>query len=251
MLADRQIERLAAHLATLRRNGEMARFPAGTPAMEQADAYRIQHRLRALLDADAPSPGCKVSGLKKDGSVGGLGVPGPFFARFPAGSMRRSGTTVIPTYPQSGIECELAVRIGLSPDGKPEVRGIMAALELIEMRYHSILDEPLALHLADGLSSMGGVLGEPRSDWPDGLEERDVRVFVNDACIHHGRVGDRIPHPTTAIAAYGEAGSPLGFEVTDGMILFTGNLAREFWIERGDTARAEIDGFAPVEVRFG
>ena len=33
MLADRQIEQLAAHLAALRRKGGMACFPAGTPAM--------------------------------------------------------------------------------------------------------------------------------------------------------------------------------------------------------------------------
>lgn len=250
MWSDADCERAARHLLASRRRGELAGFPDGMPIPEPAAAYRIHHTLRALLDESA-ADACKVSGLKRDGKAGGIGTPGPFFATLPAGSLRASGAVVAPGRFPIGVECEIAVRLDLSPEGDASVRDVMAALELIERRLPPVGDTSLALYLADGLASCGGVLSEARDDWPHEIEHAPVRIFIDGDCVYRGCAGDRIPHPRVAVDAYVRQAPAHGFALRDGLVLFTGNLCGEFWLQPGSHVRAEIGGLPPVDLRIG
>jgi 2-keto-4-pentenoate hydratase len=165
-------------------------------------------------------------------------------------------------YVRLGIECEIAVRLGVDlPAAKAPysrdlvtdaVAAVMAAFEVVDDRqadYAQLSAHVLTL-IADNAWNAGIVLGRPLNEW-HALDLAAARgtMVLNGVVVGEGHGRDVMGHPLEALVWLVNMLAQRGKSLTQGMIVMTGSIVATKFVNAGDAASLSVDGLG--EVRLG
>ena len=179
----------------------------------EAEAYRVQDALHGLLESGGfGSPAGHKIGCTTPVMQSFLGIRNPCAgAVFDSTVREGSGSFDFDRLLHPGVECEMAVRLGadLPPDDAPydrstvapAVSAVMAAIELVDDRWHDYKSVDTPTLIADDFFGAGCVLGPPVTDWR-GLDLTAVEgsMYINGECVGSGSGADIMGHPFEALA---------------------------------------------------
>lgn len=160
-----------------------------------------------------------------------------------------------------GVECEIAVEIGVGldarrlPVGREEAAASIAALypaiEVVDDRYRDLMKVGTPTLIADDFCQSAAVLGPRNTDWHDAdLGAITGRTLVNGAEVGRGRGADVLGHPLQALIWLAEHLAGRGRALEAGEIVLLGSLVQCQWLKAGDAARVEIEALGAVSAEF-
>lgn len=253
-MSDR-IEKAADCLARARFDPlPLAKLPDDLSPRDEADAYAVQRALHRRLtaaglgDVIGHKIGCTTPVMQ---SYLAIDHPcsGGMFA-----SMAYEGHVDLESgnFRRLGVECEIAVRLAadLPVAGAPfaresvaaRVSTCMAAIELVDDRYHDYraLDTPTLI--ADDFFNAGCVLGREVADWqPLDLAALAGRMVINGKEAGRGRGSDILGHPFEALAWLANRAAQDGQPLKAGEVVLLGSVVQTVWLLPGDHVSIEIE----------
>jgi len=184
-----------------------------------------------------------------------LGLPGPL-----AGFMSEAGlhgslsTLAYAGFVAPGAECEIAVHLGRDLPPGPcttaqaaeAVDGVMAAIELVELRYPDLAAFGASLLVADQVFHAAAVLGAPEANWRAlDLDALPGRILVNGEERGHGLGRDLLGGPLRVLAwlAASEEAAAFG-GLRAGQVIMLGSVTPPIWLD--GPCRVEV-AFPPLE----
>jgi 2-keto-4-pentenoate hydratase len=185
------------------------------------------------------------------------GVDEPCYgAIFESEVHHRRAELPVRNYCRLGIETEIAVRLGedLSQGGSVDrvsaaVESCMAAIELLEDLRHDYKRLSAAAMVAGNVWNAGVVLGAPVSDWRrHDLAAATARLTINGREIGHGKGGDVMGNPLSALAWLAGKLASAGTPLRRGMIVMTGSMVPIQFPAAGDHAIVEVAGLGTAEL---
>ena len=217
---------------------------AGQLPATEADGYAVQSRLAAWFQSNGQGG---IAGYKIGATTAAmqdyLGVSGPSYGRI----MEKNAPPSPASMPgngrcKSGVECELAVRIGTavpasdSPwtrhDLLHHIGAVMAAIEVVENRYGDFRARGIGVLVADDFFHKACVLGAPARDWRElDLGAAEGRLLVDGAEAETGRGSDVLGHPLEAVAWLANTLAGQGRTLDAGAIVLTGSMTPLHWLE--------------------
>ena len=224
-------------------------------------AYNVQDQLIALRTAVS---GQTIAGYK-------IGVTTPRMQQMVgldhpiAGALLSGGVMASPArvnsaaYVRLGLECEVAVRLGIPLDGRAcapsreqaaaSISEVAAAFEIIEDRAadYKALDMPGLV--ADNSWNAGVILGEPRP-LPD-LADLKGRLRVNGEAADSGSTKDVLGHPLNSLIWLCEHLGRRNARIEAGQWIMTGSIVPTRFPATGDVYHFEIDGLPAVQTTVG
>ena len=226
------------------------------PALDAADAYRIQ--LRNIGRRDAPVVGHKV-GLSSPAMQQMMGVDEPDYGHLLADMRLFEGSPVDPArYCFPRVEIEVAFLLGRDlPGAGCTERDVLAATEAfapaIELIDSRIVDWRITLAdtVADNASSAGFVLGGAR------VRPADVDVCAIDAVLYRdgeevaaGRSDAVLGNPATAVAWLARTVAGHGVRLRAGHIVLPGACTRAVDVRPGARFVGAFTGLGEVSLTF-
>jgi len=226
------------------------------PSDEQ-EAYAIQE---AFLGGVAAERGTEVWGYKiaytNDVMRERAGIDGPCSGLILASGVHESDVTLNrDDYLRLGIECEVAVRMGvdLPSSGAPYTREsvldaiewLAASFELVDGRDGAAgeVQDPALRAIVTNINNGGAVLAEPVTDWRSiDLAASQGKMIVNGEVIGEGVGTDIMGHPLEPVAWLANNLIGLGKSLKAGDTILTGSFAPPYFIEAGDSASISIEG---------
>lgn len=245
---------LAAHLAAARRARRVLALPP--PHLlppSHAAGVAAQRALARTWGADPPA-GFKV-GATARAMQEYLGLPGPLAGFMPGAGLHGSFSTLaFAGFVAPGVECEIAVHLGRDLPPGPctaaqaaeAVDGVMAAIELVELRYPDIAAFGAPLLVADQVFHAAAVLGTPQADWRAlDLDALPGRVLVDGEERGHGLGRDLLGGPLRVLAwlAGSEEAAAFG-GLRAGQVVMLGSVTPPVWLD--GPCRVEV-AFPPLE----
>lgn len=224
------------------------------------EGYALQQELnRQLVDAGmgkivGHKIGCTTSVMQAF-----LAIEQPCAGRiFSNTVMHGHGSVPRRGFVRIGMECEIAVRLqhDLPPRAEPysrqdvasAVAEVMAAIELVDERYHDFRTLGVATLVADDFFNAGCVLGKPVSDWQE-LDLAGVtgRVWINGTEAGVGKGELVMGHPLNALAWLANAQHEHGLPgLKAGEFIMLGSVVETQWLNAGDRVRIAIDHLGEV-----
>ncbi|HEV7878983.1 2-keto-4-pentenoate hydratase [Bradyrhizobium sp.] len=228
----------------------------------EAEGYRIQDAVHALLAADAgPLVGYKI-GCTSAVMQQYIGIPHPCGGGVFANGVHDSGVSLRHgDFLRVGVECEIAVRLArdLAPTGAaftadsvaPAVDAYHPAIEIVDDRYADWRSIGAPTLVADDFFAAGCVLGAPvlRAAAPDLLQVTG-RAAINGIEAGRGTGADVLGHPLAALAWLANHLAGGGKQLRAGEIVLTGSLVKTLWLNAGDKAVMELSGLGSVAAEF-
>ena len=172
-----------------------------------------------------------------------------------------SGTFKFNQLLHPGVECEIAVRLGvdLTMTGTPydidsvapAVESVMPAIEVVDDRWvdYKSVDTPTLI--ADDFFGAGCVLGTPLKDWSIAeLPKVKGSMFINDKPVGSGVGSDIMNHPFKALAWLANSMSERGRGLFAGEFVLLGSLVETKWVELGDVVTIEQVGLGTATAHF-
>jgi 2-keto-4-pentenoate hydratase len=223
------------------------------PADENA-AYDLQSEVNALLAnrlgrIAGRKIGCTTPVMQKF-----LGIESPCAGRvFAKTVLDGHGQVARSHYRKLGVECEIAVEIGLdiapgkseriAKDLLPHIKAVMAGIEIVDDRYADYRSLGVHTLIADNFFNAGCVLGEPVSNWR-GLDLATLagRMLINGVEVGHGTGAMVMGHPLTALTWLANKLSVRGEGLRRGEFVFLGSLVETKWLNAGDSVLIAIEG---------
>ncbi len=222
---------------------------------DEAQGYALQSTLNHLLVEAGMGAlvGHKI-GCTTPVMQAFLDIPNPCAGRiFGHAVLHRSGRVPRSGFVKLGIECEIAVELGRdlgdehgahTRDSVAEaVRSVMAAIEIVDDRYHDYRTLGVPTLIADDFFDAGCVLGKPVHDWRAlDLAGLAGRTTINGVEVGRGTGALVMGHPLEALAwlANSRARHQLG-PIKAGEFVLLGSVVETKWLNAGDQARIEID----------
>ena len=213
------------------------------PATE-ADGYAVQSRLASWFQSNGQGD---VAGYKIGATTAAmqdyLGVSGPAYGRIMEKNARPSPASMPGNRRcKSGVECELAVRMGTDVPAKVTswtrhdllgyIGAVMPAIEVVENRYGDFRTRGIGVLVADDFFHKSCVLGEPALDWRDlDLGAVEGRLLVDGAEAETGRGSDVLGHPLEAVVWLANILAAQGRILEAGAIVLTGSMTPLHWLE--------------------
>ena len=241
---------VAAHLVAARRARRvLAVPPPHLLPSSHAHGVAAQHALARAMGADPPA-GFKVGATART-MQDYLGLPGPLAGFMPeAGLHGSSSTLAYAGFVAPGAECEIAVHLGSDLPSGPctaaqaaeAVDGVMAAIELVEMRYPDLAAFGAPLLVADQVFHAAAVLGNPEANWRAlDLNALPGRILVDGEERGRGLGRDLLGGPLRVLAwlAASEEAAAFG-GLRAGQVIMLGSVTPPIW----------LDGPCRVEVLF-
>ncbi len=263
-MAQDAIEQAAGLLRRARlRKESFAGLPQGCRPAGEAEAYAIQQALHARLDAAGVGP---LVGFK-------IGCTTPVMQRFLQIDHPCAGGVLAPTVQRQdghyrhgdflrvGVECEIAVALArdLPASGAPydrhqvgtAVGACMAAIEIVDDRYHDYRAlDPWTL-VADDFFHAGCVLGAPLRDWQElDLAAARGRMAINGQEVGSGRGSDVLGHPLEALAWLANLRAAQDRPLRAGHFVLLGSVVETKWLAQGDRVEIAIDGLGSARAVF-
>ena len=241
----------------------MGLLPSDLRPADEAEAYRVQDDLHALLeDGGMGGPAGHKIGCTTPVMQSFLGIPNPCAGAVFDSTVREvSGSFDFDRLLHPGVECEMAVRLGVDlPTGgapydrstvAPAVDAVMAAIELVDDRWvdYKSVDTPTLI--ADDFFGAGCVLGAPVHDW-QGLDLTAVQgsMYINGTSVGSGTGADIMGHPFEALAWLANSMAGRGRGLREGEFVLLGSLVETKWVERGDLVTIEQPGLGAASAQF-
>ena len=204
------------------------------------DAYEIQRRLRLPLARRGfgKQAGWKI-GCTTPVMQEYLKIPHPCAGTLYEKSVfREHATLAAREFYTLGLECEIAVRLGVDLPERRElyetldvvhaVESVMASIEIVEHRFADFRRATVASMIADDFFSWGCVLGAPvpLSDLPD-LSQLEGGFSVNHRKpLALGEGSAILGHPLTALAWLADHVSRLGTPLSAGDVVTLGSVVK-------------------------
>jgi 2-keto-4-pentenoate hydratase len=226
------------------------------------DGYAIQEAFHTLMTATyGPVAGYKVA-LTAPVMQQMVGFHTPFAGTILTRTIHQSPATVPRTdYVRLGIECEIAVRLGMdlpaarAPFSRSDVTdaaaAVMAAFELVDDRAadYSQLGALVLTIIADNAWNAGIVLGSPVRDWrPIDLAAARGELVINGVAVGEGHGNDVMGHPLEALVWLVNMLARRGKSLTQGMIVMTGSMVATQFVNPDDVVRLAVDGLGEVSL---
>jgi 2-keto-4-pentenoate hydratase len=241
---------LAVHLAAARRARRVLALPP--PHLlppSHAAGIATQRALARTMGADPPA-GFKVGATART-MQDYLGLPGPLAGFIPEGGLHGSGSTLAYAgFVAPGVECEIAVHLGRDLQAGPcttaqaaeAVDGVMAAIELVELRYPDLAAFGAPLLVADQVFHAAAVLGAPEASWRAlDLDALVGRILVDGEERGHGLGRDLLGGPLRVLAWLAASEEVAAFGgLRAGQVIMLGSVTPPIW----------LDGPCQVEVLF-
>lgn len=241
----------------------MGLLPSDMRPVDEAEAYRVQDALHGLLEAGGMgSPAGHKIGCTTPVMQSFLGIPNPCAGAVFDSTVREvSGSFDFDRLLHPGVECEMAVRLGadLPPDGAPYDRStvapavseVMAAIELVDDRWHDYKSVDTPTLIADDFFGAGCVLGPPVCEW-QGLDLAAVEgsMYINGTSVGSGSGADIMGHPFEALAWLANSLAWRGRGLQAGEFVLLGSLVETKWVERGDLVTIEQPGLGSANAQF-
>ncbi len=235
-------------------------LPESLRPRDEAAGYALQQTLNHLLvqagmgELVGHKIGCTTSVMQAF-----LNIPNPCAGRiFGQTVIHRSGRIPRSGFVKVGIECEIAVELGSDIPGGTHtresvaeaVRGVMAAIEIVDERYADFRTLGVPTLIADDFFDSGCVLGRPVRDWR-GLDLASLRgrTVINGVEAGQGTGRLVMGHPLEALAwlANSRAKHGLG-PLRAGEFVLLGSVVETKWLDAGDEARVEIEGLGELSL---
>ncbi len=245
---------LATHLFAARRARRVLAVPP--PHLRppgHADGVAAQRALARSIGADPPA-GFKVGATART-MQDYLGLPGPLAGFMPeAGLHGSSSTLAYAGFVAPGVECEIAVHLGRDLPPGPcttaqaaeAVDGVMAAIELVELRYPDLAAFGASLLVADQVFHAAAVLGAPEANWRAlDLDALPGRILVDGEERGHGLGRDLLGGPLRVLAwlAASEEAAAFG-GLRAGQVIMLGSVTPPIWL--GGPCHVEV-AFPPLK----
>jgi 2-keto-4-pentenoate hydratase len=228
------------------------------------DGYAIQEAFQMFMAAThGPVAGYKVA-LTAPVMQQMVGFHMPFAGTILSRTIHRSPATVRRTdYAGLGVECEIAVRLGVDlpaarapfsrSDIADAVAAVMAAFELVDDRaadYAQLAALVLTI-IADNAWNAGIVLGSPVRDWRQmDLAAARGELVINGAVVAEGHGGDVMGHPFEALVWLVNMLAGRGRSLTQGMIVMTGSIIATQFVNPDDVVSLAVDGLGEVKLNI-
>jgi 2-keto-4-pentenoate hydratase len=238
----------------------LRQLPGNIAPRDEADGYRIQDAVHALL---TPELGLLVGykiGCTSPVMQRYLGIPHPCAGGVFAKGVHASGVRLRHSdYVRVGVECEIAVRLGRDLTAGPFTADSVAdaidayhpAIEIVDDRYADWRSIGAPTLVADDFFAAGCVLGEAvaRAAAPDLLDVTGV-ASINGVASGRGTGADVLGHPHAALAWLANHLAAMGTQLRAGQIVLTGSLVQTVWLNAGDRAVMELSGLGTVAAEF-
>ena len=246
---------------------------------------------RRIDDPDLDVRPDDVLVMRNAGPLGGPGMPEWGFLPLPKKLLQQGvrdmvrisdarmsgtafGTVVVHATPESAaggplaavrngdmIELNVPERLGadLPPGGAPydrdsaapAVGAVMAAIELVDDRWHDYKAVDTPTLIADDFFGAGCVLGPPVHDWPGiDLPAVEGSMYINGTHVGSGTGADIMGHPFEALAWLANSMAGRGRGLRAGEFVLLGSLVETKWVERGDLVTIEQPGLGTASARF-
>jgi 2-keto-4-pentenoate hydratase len=238
-------------------------MPAPLAPRTVDEAYAVQEGFHArMAEVHGPIAGHKIA-LTTPVMQQMVGFHAPIAGAILAETIHSSPVTLRGSnYVRLGIECEIAVRLGMDlPAAKAPysraliadtVSAVMPAFEVVDDRqadYSQLAAHVLSL-IADNAWNAGVVLGSPLREW-HGLDLATARgvMVLNGVAVGEGHGRDVMGHPFDALVWLVNMLARRGKSLRQGMIVMTGSIVTTRFVNAGDAVSFSMDGLG--EVRLG
>ncbi|RPJ36213.1 MAG: hypothetical protein EHM35_08500 [Planctomycetaceae bacterium] len=226
------------------------------------DGYAIQEAFQTFMaTTHGPVAGYKVA-LTAPVMQQMVGFHTPFAGTILTSTIHQSPATVRRTaYVRLGIECEIAVRLGMdlpaaqAPFSRSDVGdavvAVMAAFELVDDRAadYAHLAALVLTIIADNAWNAGIVLGSPVMDWrPIDLAAARGELVINGVTVGEGHGRDVMGHPLEALVWLVNMLARRGKSLKQGMIVMTGSIVATQFVSPGDVVRLAVDGLGEARL---
>jgi len=258
-LGDEEVRELGAALHAARGSGTpIAPLTDAHPAMDMADAYRVQQDLVGRLIAGGDRVVGYKLGLTSAPMQQMLGVDSPDFAPVLAGHVHQDGAEIaVEDFIWPRVEAEIALVLNAdlagpdctAVDAARAVGGAVAAIEIVDSRIRDWKIK-LADTIADLASSGAIVLGSNVVP-TEGLDVRLIGMaFTRDGeLVATGAGAAALGSPLAAVAWLANTLHTVGDSLKAGQFVMTGALHAALDITAGQQFRAEFDRLGPVGLR--
>ncbi len=245
---------LAAHLLAARRARRvLAVPPPHLLPSSHAAGVAAQRALARTMGADPPA-GFKVGATARTMQEY-LGLSGPLAGFMLEAGLHGSGSTLAYAgFVAPGVECEIAVHLGRDLPSGPctpaqaaeAVDGVMAAIELVELRYPDLAAFGAPLLVADQVYHAAAVLGTPGANWRAlDLDDLPGRMLVDGEERGHGLGRDLLGGPLRVLSWLAASEEVAAFGgLRAGQIIMLGSVTPPIWL--GGPCRVEVQ-FPPLE----
>ena len=237
-------------------------IPRQDAPQTMADGYAVQETLHRYLCEKTASAlaGWKI-GATTAGMQAYLGVDGPAYGHILSAHVHEPGAVLSASdFCHPGIECEIAVRIGIDAGTRTYTRetvgetidAVIPAIEIVENRYGDFLARGTPALIADDFFHKACVLGTPVTDW-QGIDLSAVkgRTLIDGVEKGSGTGADVMGHPLEAVAWLANTLAAHGTRLTAGQIVLTGSVAPVIWLDSpAAVAEIRLEGLGDVRVDF-
>ena len=224
------------------------------PIPDERDAYRVQDLVCRDLSRQGGAPiGYKI-GLTNPASQHALAASGPVWGRIFSGNLHIAPCSLDLRGLQSPVvEIELCLRVGALPDGPvpgapPPVEAAFIALEVVDTRRAGP-DADVRSMIADNSWGRAVILGV-EADAGFFATPRMVRLFRDESLAFQSDSSVVMGSPLEALywlsQKLAEQGRP---PLQSGDLVMTGAIVNLGEVRDGLHYRAEIEGFAPFDIR--
>jgi 2-keto-4-pentenoate hydratase len=237
-------------------------LPDGIVPRDEAEGYRVQTAVHALLAPDFGALAGHKIGCTSAVMQQYLGIPHPCSGAVFADGVHASGAALRHgDFVRVGVECEIAVRLDrdlvaanalfTAETVAEAIEAYLPAIEIVDDRYTDWRSIGAPTLVADDFFAAGCVLGQPvlRAGAPDLLTVVG-RALINGVEVGRGTGADVLGHPHNALAWLANHLAGDGKALRAGEIVLTGSLVQTVWLEANDEVMMELSGLGRVAVSF-
>jgi 2-keto-4-pentenoate hydratase len=247
----------ASSLAAARRSGLPIAFDPATGPRDEDGAYAMQ-RASNLILAETLGPvaghkiGCTTAVMQKF-----LGITSPAAGEMFASTIHTSHAVLrAAAFRKVGIECEIAVRIGVDvapdvpvTDPRDVIDAVLASAEIVDDRYADYKTIGVNWLIADNFFNAGAVVAAAVAAWRSlDLAALHGRTVINGQEVGTGSGASVMGHPFHALSWLIARRQRSGLGLQAGAICLLGSVVETKWLAAGDHALIEIAGLGEVEI---
>ena len=221
---------------------------------DEGEAYDLQEKVNVLLARTGLGAiaghkiGCTTAVMQKF-----LGIENPCAGQVFTRTVLDGGQVSRASYRRLGVECEIAVEIGLGIEPQrhaytrhsvsSHVKAVMAGIEIVDDRYADYRSLGVHTLIADNFFNAGCVLAAPVTNWQRlDLAALTGHMRINDSEVGRGTGAMVMGHPFEALAWLANARSARGQGLRRGEFVFLGSLVETKWLNAGDRVTIEVEG---------
>lgn len=255
------IRAAAAALAAARQTGAaLDRLPPELVPPTIRDAYRVQLELHRRLSPErGPRGGWKI-GCTTPVMQAYLGIDTPSAGTLYARTIHRGAGRFAVGPNRLGVECELAVRLGVDLVGaaahdsgavSDAVAAVMPAIEIVEDRYVEYARLDAGTLVADDFFGAGCVLGPETADWRAlDLGTVTASMTIDGVEVGRGAGRDILGDPLRALHWLAATADDLGEPLRAGQVVLLGSLVQTHWVTAGSRVVVRNDPLGDVTAEF-